>query len=219
MARINFPMIALAGILAVVALTAGGEVAWCQTGKEIRGLPSFGRVTDTLYRGGQPGLDGFRALQAMGVGIVVNFRDERGETAAEKLQVETLGMKYVGIPWSGHDEPSSAQVVEFLDLIRANPKAKIFVHCKRGADRTGVMVAAYRVAVDRKPVVEAVSEMHQFHYDWFWLPQLERYVKSLPGLLQQDARFSAYSSVSSPVSAPAAATTALAPIASPSIGR
>ena len=139
--------------------------------------------------------------------------------AAEKRQVESLGMKYVGIPWSGHDEPSSAQVVEFLDLIRANPKAKIFVHCKRGADRTGVMVAAYRVAVDHKPVAEAVSEMHQFHYDWFWLPQLERYVKSLPSLLQKDARFSAYSSVPSPVPARAAATTVLAPIASPSVGR
>ncbi len=219
MARINFRMIVLAGILAVVALTAGAEVAWCQTGKEIRGVSNFGRVTDTLYRGGQPDLDGLRALQAMGVGIVVNFRDERGEMAAEKRQVESLGMKYVGIPWSGHDEPSSAQVVEFLDLIRANPKAKIFVHCKRGADRTGVMVAAYRVAVDHKPVAEAVSEMHQFHYDWFWLPQLERYVKSLPGLLQKDARFSAYSSVPSPVPAPAAATTALVPIASPSVGR
>ncbi len=212
-------MIVLAGILAVVALTAGAEVAWCQTGKEIRGVSNFGRVTDTLYRGGQPDLDGLRALQAMGVGIVVNFRDERGEMAAEKRQVESLGMKYVGIPWSGHDEPSSAQVVEFLDLIRANPKAKIFVHCKHGADRTGVMVAAYRVAVDHKPVAEAVSEMHQFHYDWFWLPQLERYVKSLPGLLQKDARFSAYSSVPSPVPAPAAATTALVPIASPSVGR
>ena len=219
MARINFRMIVLAGILAVVALTAGAEVAWCQTGKEIRGVSNFGRVTDTLYRGGQPDLDGLRALQARGVGIVVNFRDERGEMAAEKRQVESLGMKYVGIPWSGHDEPSSAQVVEFLDLIRANPKAKIFVHCKRGADRTGVMVAAYRVAVDHKPVAEAVSGMHQFHYDWFWLPQLERYVKSLPGLLQKDARFSAYSSVPSPVPAPAAATTALVPIASPSVGR
>ena len=124
MNRINSRMIVLAVILAVVALTAGAEVAGCQTGKEIRGLPNFGRVTDTLYRGGQPGLDGFTALQAMGVGIVVNFRDERGEMAAEKRQVESLGMKYVGIPWSGHDEPSSAQVVEFLDLIRANPKAK-----------------------------------------------------------------------------------------------
>src|SRR5438045_8911006 len=102
MNRINSRMIVLAVILAVVALTAGAEVAGCQTGKEIRGLPNFGRVTDTLYRGGQPGLDGLTALQAMGGGIVGNFRDERGGVAAEKRQGACLGMKYGGITVSVH---------------------------------------------------------------------------------------------------------------------
>jgi tyrosine-protein phosphatase SIW14 len=226
MNRINSPTIVVrtivvrtiivAVILAVVALTAGAKAAWCQTGKELRSLPNFGRVTDTLYRGGQPASDGFSALQAMGIGIVVNFRDEREEMATEKRQVESLGIKYIGIPWSGRDEPSNIQVVQFLDLIRANPKAKIFVHCKRGADRTGVMVAAYRIAIEHEPVAQAVSEMHQFHYAGFWLPQLKLYVESLPGLLQKDARFGAYTAVPSPVTA-AAAAAAMAPLVSPSV--
>jgi tyrosine-protein phosphatase SIW14 len=212
MGQINFRMVSVAGILAVGALASGAR---CQTGKDIQGLPNFGRVTDTLYRGGQPSLAGFSALQAMGVGIIVNFRDERMEMATEKRQVESLGIKYIGIPWSAIHEPSTAQVVEFLDLIRANPKAKIFVHCRRGADRSGVMVAAYRIAIEHKTVAEAVSEMHQFHYDWFWLPHLERYVKSLPVLLQKDAPFTAYTSVPTPV---AAGATAVVPIVSPNIG-
>ena len=151
----------------------------------------------------------------MGIGIVVNFRDEREEMATEKRQVESLGIKYIEVPWSGRDEPSNIQVAQFLDLIRANPKAKIFVHCKRGADRTGVMVAAYRVAIEHEPVPQAVSEMQQFHYAGFWLPQLKRYVESLPGLLQKDERFSAYNSVPSPVTAAAAA----ASMVSPSVAR
>ena len=73
-------------------------------------------------------------------------------------EVESLGMKYVSIPWSGSSYPSSSQVVQFLDLVRANPQAKIFVHCKRGADRTGVMVAAYRIAFEHKDVADAVLE-------------------------------------------------------------
>jgi protein tyrosine/serine phosphatase len=204
MNRINSRTIVVAVILAAGALTAGTQAAWCQTGEQLRSLPNFGRVTDMLYRGGQPASAGFSALQAMGIGIVVNFRDEREEMATEKRLVESLGIKYIEIPWSGRDEPSNMQVVQFLDLIRANPKAKIFVHCKRGADRTGVMVAAYRIAVEHEPAVEAVSEMYQFHYAGFWLPQLKRYVESLPGLLQQDARFSAYNSLPSPVTATAA---------------
>ena len=108
MAQIKSRMIVVAGILAVVTLAAGAEAAWCQTEKEIRGLPNFGRVTDMLYRGGQPALAGFSALQAMGVGIVVNFRDEGAEMATEKRQVESLGIEYIGIPWSGHDEPGTS---------------------------------------------------------------------------------------------------------------
>jgi|ERR1700677_510329 tyrosine-protein phosphatase SIW14 len=189
MAQISCRMIVLSGFLAVVSLLAATQVSWCETENELRGLPNFGRVTDNLYRGGQPTADGLNALHAMGVGIVVNLRDDRTEVANEKHQVESLGIKYAEIPWSANDEPSSAQIVEFLDLVRTNPNTKIFVHCRRGADRTGVMIAAYRISVEHKPVAEAVSEMRRFHYDWLFLPQLKRYIESLPGLLQNDPQF------------------------------
>jgi len=197
MAQIKFRMASIAVVLAFLGLITQSESATCQTEKEIRGLPNFGRVTDTLFRGGQPTSAGFNTLRDMGVGLVINFRDERAEMAMEKREVESLGIKYVGIPWSGHDEPSNAQVVEFLDLIRANRNTKIFVHCKRGADRTGVMVAAYRIAVEHEPVSQAISEMYQFHYAGFWLPQLKRYVESVPALLQKGVRLSAYNSAPS----------------------
>ncbi len=187
-------MVIIAIGLAFAGLTAAAETANCKPANEKSGLPNFGCVTDTIYRGGQPVSDGFSKLQEMGVGLVINFRDEKSETTSEKLQVESLGMKYIGIPWNGWDEPSSTQVVEFLDSIRVNPQTKIFVHCKRGADRTGVMIAAYRIAVQHESVAEAVSEMYKFHYDWLLLPQLKRYVESLPGLLQDDRRFSTYNS-------------------------
>jgi tyrosine-protein phosphatase SIW14 len=190
MTQINRRLIVVAALLAVLLQIA--ELSWCQAEKEGRGLPNFGRVTENLYRGGQPTSGGFNTLHAMGVGMVVNLRDDRAEMASEQSQVEALGMKYVGIPWSASQEPSSDQVVAFLDLVRANPHTKIFVHCRRGADRTGVMVAAYRVAVEHKSVAEAVSEMRQFHYDWFFRPQLKRYVESLPGLLQKDPKFAEY---------------------------
>ena len=171
---------------------AATQVSLCQTEKELRGLPNFGRVTENLYRGGQPSSDGFKELRAMGVKIVVNLREDRTEVATEKRQVESLGMKSIGIPWSANHEPSSAQIVEFLDLLRANPDTKIFVHCRRGADRTGVMIAAYRIADEHQPVAEAVAEMRRYHYDWFLRRQLKGYVESLPELLQNDPQFANY---------------------------
>jgi tyrosine-protein phosphatase SIW14 len=178
--------------LAAVPLIALTQVSQCQAEKGLRGLPNFGRVTENLYRGGQPTPDGFNTLRSMGVGIIINLRDDRPEMAAEKREVESPGMKSIEIPWSANHEPSSAQIVEFLDLVRANPDTKLFVHCRRGADRTGVMIAAYRIGVEHKTVAEAVSEMRQFHYDWLLRPQLKRYVESLPGLLQNDPRFADY---------------------------
>jgi tyrosine-protein phosphatase SIW14 len=194
MALTNWRMIIVTGFLAVVCLFGGTQISGCQTDKDqvSKGLPNFGRVSDNLYRGGQPTSDGFKALHAMGVGIVVNLRDDRAEMAVEKGEVESLGMKSVEIPWSANHEPSSAQIVEFLDLVRANPDVKIFVHCRRGADRTGVMIASYRIAVEHKPVGEAVSEMHRYHYDWLFRPQLKRYIESLPELLQTDSQFANY---------------------------
>jgi tyrosine-protein phosphatase SIW14 len=208
--------IAAAAALAVLWLATQSEPALCQTQKELRGLPNFGRVTDTLFRGGQPASVGFSALRDMGVGLVMNFRDEPEQISTEKRGVESLGMKYVGIPWSGHDEPSNSQVVQFLDLIRANPNTKIFVHCRRGADRTGVMIAAYRIAVEHDSVSQAISEMYRFHYAGFWLPQLKRYVESLPALIQKDALFSVYNSVPNPPVTTGDQTSAMA---SPEVGQ
>lgn len=153
-------------------------------------LPNFGRVTQTLYRGAQPSPEGFRSLRQMGVTIDVNFRD--GDTSGEKQEVESLGMKYVSIPWKASHGPSTDQVVEFLNVVRDNPGATIFVHCREGADRTGTMIAAYRIAVEHESTGEAVSEMRHYHYFRLWLPQLQRYVDSLPQLLRTDPRFSAY---------------------------
>jgi tyrosine-protein phosphatase SIW14 len=194
MTQISRRTIVITSFLAVVSLTliARPQVSWCQTEKEPRGLPNFGRVAENLYRGGQPTSEGFKSLHAMGVGIIVDLREKPAEVASERRQIESLGMKSIGIPWSANHEPSSAQIVEFLDLVRANPDTKIFVHCRRGADRTGVMIAAYRIAVEHKPAAEAVSEMHQYHYDWLFRSQLKRYIDSLPGLIQNDPQFANY---------------------------
>lgn len=206
MTRRNVGRIVLVGML-TAAFVFSAQVSLAETGKSIAALRNLGQVSDMLLRGAQPDLPGFNALRQMGVAIVVNFRDEPKEIATERREVESLGIKYVTIPWSGRSEPSNAQVIQFLDLVRANPQAKIFVHCQRGADRTGVMIAAYRVAVEHKPVSEALSEMHKFHYTQFWLPQLERYVQTLPDLLKSNSLFNAYA----PVAMPAASSSPALP--------
>ena len=169
---------------------------------ELPGVGNFGRVTPTLYRGGQPKAQGFQELRKHGVEIVVNFRDERGKIESERRIVEAQGMRSVSIAFPTSDDPTQEQVAEFLQLLRANPQKKIFVHCHLGADRTGAMVAVYRMAAENWTPQQALQEMHTFHYHHFWWPHFQRYVEGFPALLAADPKLRAVFATPATASAP-----------------
>lgn len=117
--------------------------------------------------------------------IVVSFRHDVGQIPRERLQVEAHQMRFVSIPWRGKDDPRTEQVAEFLRLLRDNPDRKVFVHCKRGAERTGVMVAAYRISHDGWPPEQALVEMKAFGFRSRFR-HLTQFVLQLPSLLLRD---------------------------------
>jgi protein tyrosine phosphatase (PTP) superfamily phosphohydrolase (DUF442 family) len=106
------------------------------------GVPNFGQVTPSIFRGAQPTDEGFGALAKMGIGIVV---DLRGDSDNERDRVSKLGMQYVAIP-SQCSHMTDEGIAKFLTILRDNPDKKVFVHCRYGVDRTGMMVAAYRIS-------------------------------------------------------------------------
>jgi protein tyrosine/serine phosphatase len=128
-------------------------------------LPNFHQVSDTLYRGAQPSEEGFAQLKAMGVRTIINLRsfhsdcDLIGETG---LGYEHIYMK----PWHPEDE----DVVRFLQIVTSEGRSPAFVHCQRGADRTGTMCAVYRVVIDGWSKEEAILEMMYggYGYDHGW---------------------------------------------------
>jgi len=153
----------------------------------VNGIDNFGRVNAQLYRGAQPDQAGFAELKKLGVDIVVRLSLGDEGAAAEKEQVEALGMQFLAIPWSAVREPEREKVLAFVSLVRDHPDKKVFVHCKAGADRTGVFVAAYRIALDRWTPTQAMAEMNAFHYHYFFLPHLQRYVEAFPSWLGTDS--------------------------------
>lgn len=111
-----------------------------------------------LSRGAaEPG--GFEGLAGMGIEIVVDAR--LSGKSSEKNVVNAAGMQYVSIPWH-RMFPKDKAIAQFLTVLRDNPKKKIFVHCRYGDDRTGMMIAAYRMAVENWTAQEAWTEMQQF---------------------------------------------------------
>ncbi len=88
-------------------------------------------------------------------------------------------LAYVHIPMTPwHVEEQD--VVRFLQVVTDEANRPVFVHCRRGADRTGMSLAVYRVVVQGWSKDEAVAEMTQggFHFYSGW-QNLVRYVRDL----------------------------------------
>src|SRR5713226_8957423 len=184
----------LAGSMSVVAQSAPTTAypqppgAYSLTAKlKLRGVQQFGQVTRTLYRA-QPTKEGFANLRKLGINIVV---DLRGNRSSERRIVNALGMRYVPLPWrcySPHDE----HFARFLTLLRENPDKKVFVHCRVGDDRTGMDIAAYRMAEQGWTADEARKEMTVFGVNWFHstiCPRLGSYEKHFPERWQTSPAF------------------------------
>ena len=125
-------------------------------------VPDFAEITPTLYRGAQPRKDGFEALAKMGVQIVV---DLRGDRESERRTVTSLGMQYIPMYWEC-SFPKDRVFAKFLILLRKNPGKKVFVHCKVGDDRTGMMIAAYRMAEQGWTARRAMREMRKYGFSF-----------------------------------------------------
>ena len=154
-----------------------------------QGIGNFGQVAPNLYRGAKPSADGIAALKKMGVDIVVDLRG--GPSRSEEAEVTKLGMQYVSIP-SHCAFPKDEPFARFLKVIRDNPGQKIFVHCRLGDDRTGMAVAAYRMAKEGWSAEEAMKEMRAFGFSALHhavCPGLAEYEKKFPERLKKNPAF------------------------------
>jgi tyrosine-protein phosphatase SIW14 len=153
----------------------------------IPGVPNAGKVTDHLFRGAQPSLNNLSELKKLGVTTIIDLRAESSHTAAEEqARAEALGMRFFRVPIGGFSTPSNAELIQFFQILRDSPDQTVFIHCEFGRDRTGVMIAAYRIAFQKWSTDHALSEMNSFGFNHLWHPSMITYVRSLPTRIQSD---------------------------------
>jgi uncharacterized protein (TIGR01244 family) len=146
--------------LAAVAVLS--LVIAAQENRTHRELPNFHQVNENLYRGAQPERGGLKKLSELGIKTVINLRGASDETRKQQAEAEASGMRYFNIPLSALGRPADEQVERALAIIDARENWPVFVHCQRGADRTGVIIAAYRISHERWTDDQAITEAKRF---------------------------------------------------------
>ena len=132
----------------------------------VEGIDNFRQVNERIYRGAQPDDQAWPALAKLGVKTVIDLRREvEHSVASEKRLVEAAGMKYVNFPMNGFDTPTPEQMSKVLALMEGPDP--VFVHCKQGRDRTGTVIATWRMAREQWPNEKALIEARECGLHWY----------------------------------------------------
>jgi protein tyrosine/serine phosphatase len=154
--------------LFVVLLLAAGNLA----GAGQRGLPpsegivNFGKVNDNLYRGAQPDALGIGNLKKLGIKTILNLRLTNDVWKAEEAAARANGLLYTNVPMKGFGRPAPEQVARALAVIGTLP-SPVFVHCQHGCDRTGTIIACYRIQHDHWSGESALEEARHYGISMF----------------------------------------------------
>jgi len=122
------------------------------------GIKNFYQVDQHVYRGAQPDKAGFERLAKLGVKTVINLREDSRKSRQEEKLVTAAGMVYINVPMTGLTPPTDIEIKQILGFLEDQTTGAVFVHCKRGADRTGAVIGAYRVDHDGWSNTQALKE-------------------------------------------------------------
>jgi len=138
----------------LAVLTSGAFTAELQ----VPGISNFHTVNEHVYRGAQPSPQGFHNLAKLGVRTIVDLREGTAREVSESDIVSKEGMRYFHVPMAGTGAPTEEQVYSVLHVLNDGATWPVFAHCRRGADRTGTVLACYRISHDGWPNEKALRE-------------------------------------------------------------
>lgn len=125
-------------------------------------VPNLRVVEAGLFRSGRPEAGSYAQLHALGIKTILNLEGSRVASHERVSAAAFPEIRVVNVPMSGWRQPSFERLDDALQILVTAPRP-ILVHCRHGEDRTGVVVAAYRAAVERRTVSEAAGEAWSLH--------------------------------------------------------
>jgi tyrosine-protein phosphatase SIW14 len=136
---------------------------------------NFYRVDDKVWRSAQPDTADFADLRKLGIKDVLNLREWHDDSSVSRSV--GVNLHRVAINPGNVREKDLIQAVKIL----RDARGSILVHCWHGSDRTGTVVALYRMSVDGWPRDKAVAEFADPRYGYHagTYPELRRYLEKV----------------------------------------
>jgi len=138
---------------------------------------NFAKVSATVWRGGRPDAEQGAWLYSAGVRTVLNLEWEASDDSAfAGIPVRLVRVRdFEPLPWFA-PSVSDEHVIAALRAIRAGPPI-CYVHCRQGSNRTGVIIAAYRLIELGDALSSVLVEFTSYRGFWAWGD--ERYIRTL----------------------------------------
>jgi protein tyrosine/serine phosphatase len=157
----------------ILLFTSFASAQNCAPSKD---LPNFGCINANFYRGAQPTEEGIKELARRGIKTIINLRGADKKAQIEENQARNAGIKFINIPLNNWSGPKDADIKQIIALIDSPENQPVFVHCKRGADRTGTVIAVYRITRDSWTAKQAKTEAKTFRFGW-WQFRMKDYIE------------------------------------------
>ena len=153
------------GLMTIGALT---PAARAQELADSPSISNFHQVNDVLFRSGHIEDAQFSELTSVGVKSVLSLEDT-SETSAEHEQAvaTAAGFQFESQAWSPIAKPTLAEIDAALAYVMDPAHQPVLVHCTLGSDRTGIVVAAYRIRYEHWTEEDAIKEMKQYGHSVF----------------------------------------------------
>lgn len=112
------------------------------------------QMTPTLYRSALPDSTALPVLQNLKIGTVINFLPE-----SDAPWLKTSDIKQVQLTYRTNHVDDADVLAALRAIQEAETQGPVLMHCKHGSDRTGLMVAMYRVVIQGWSKEDALNEM------------------------------------------------------------
>ncbi len=139
---------------------------------------NFHEVAQGVYRSGLISERAAPSLKELGIKTVISFDNNLKRVEREEKFLRRSGINLISIPWSGWDDPKDETIAQILNLMESPERKPVLVHCKHGQERTGVVVACWRIAHQGWSAEKAYREMKAHGFRPFQYGHLKRYVYS-----------------------------------------